>query len=29
MCRPIRSLTQGKGVDPRDFILSIFGGAGA
>lgn len=29
MCRPIRSLTQGKGIDPRTHILSIFGGAGA
>ncbi|KRX01580.1 hypothetical protein PPERSA_01483 [Pseudocohnilembus persalinus] len=29
MCRPIRTLTQGKGSDPRNFILNIFGGAGA
>ena len=28
MCRPIRSITQGKGTDPRFHILSIFGGAG-
>jgi 5-oxoprolinase (ATP-hydrolysing) len=28
MCRPIRNLTQGKGIDPRNHILSIFGGAG-
>jgi 5-oxoprolinase (ATP-hydrolysing) len=29
MCRPIRNLTQGKGIDPRNNILCIFGGAGA
>lgn len=29
MCRPIRTLTQGKGTDPRNYILSVFGGAGA
>lgn len=28
MCRPIRSLTQGKGYDTRDHILACFGGAG-
>jgi 5-oxoprolinase (ATP-hydrolysing) len=28
MCRPIRSLTQARGHDPKDHILSIFGGAG-
>lgn len=28
MCRPIRNLTQGKGIDPRNDILNIFGGAG-
>lgn len=28
MCRPIRSLTQTRGYDPKDHVLSIFGGAG-
>ena len=28
MCRPIKSLTQARGYDPKDHILSIFGGAG-
>lgn len=28
MCRPIRSLTQARGHNPKDHILSIFGGAG-
>lgn len=28
MCRPIRALTSGKGYDPRNHILSVFGGAG-
>lgn len=28
MCRPIRSLTQSRGHNPKDHILSIFGGAG-
>jgi 5-oxoprolinase (ATP-hydrolysing) len=28
MCRPIRSLTQARGYDPKDHVLSIFGGAG-
>ena len=29
MCRPIRSLTQGRGLDPKNYVLSVFGGAGA
>lgn len=29
MCKPIRSLTQGKGKDPKNFTLSVFGGAGS
>jgi len=29
MCRPIRSLTQAKGIDVRTHILNVFGGAGA
>lgn len=28
MCRPIRSITQGKGIDPRTHILAVFGSAG-
>ena len=28
MCRPIRSITQGKGYDTSDHYLSCFGGAG-
>lgn len=28
MCRPIRALTQGKGFNAADHILSCFGGAG-
>ena len=28
MCRPIRALTQSRGFDPKNFILSSFGGAG-
>ena len=28
MCRPIRALTQGKGFNASDHILSCFGGAG-
>ena len=28
MCRPIRALTQARGFDPKNFVLSIFGGAG-
>ena len=28
MCRPIRALTQGKGYNAADHILSCFGGAG-
>lgn len=28
MCRPIRSLTEGRGYDARDHILAAFGGAG-
>ncbi|XP_014239641.1 5-oxoprolinase isoform X2 [Cimex lectularius] len=28
MCRPIRALTQGKGFDTRDHVLTCFGGAG-
>jgi len=28
MCRPIRNLTQGKGIDQRNDLLNIFGGAG-
>jgi 5-oxoprolinase (ATP-hydrolysing) len=29
MSRPIRSLTQGRGFNPKNHILDIFGGAGA
>jgi 5-oxoprolinase (ATP-hydrolysing) len=29
MCRPIRALTQGKGMNAADHILASFGGAGA
>ena len=29
MCRPIRSLTQARGFNPKQHILSVFGGAGA
>ena len=29
MSRPIRSLTQAKGFNPKNHILDIFGGAGA
>lgn len=29
MCRPIRQITHGKGIDPRNCVLSCFGGAGA
>eukprot|EP00002_Diphylleia_rotans_P021998 TRINITY_DN4298_c0_g1_i3.p1 TRINITY_DN4298_c0_g1~~TRINITY_DN4298_c0_g1_i3.p1 ORF type:complete len:1178 (+),score=228.16 TRINITY_DN4298_c0_g1_i3:265-3798(+) len=28
MCRPIRSLTEARGFDPRDHELACFGGAG-
>jgi len=28
MCRPIKSLTQSRGFNPKDHILAIFGGAG-
>ena len=28
MCRPIRALTQSRGFNPKNHILSIFGGAG-
>lgn len=28
MCRPIRSLTQGKGYEPSSHVLACFGGAG-
>ena len=28
MCRPIRALTQGKGFNAADHVLSCFGGAG-
>lgn len=29
MSRPIRSLTQARGFNPKKHILSVFGGAGA
>jgi len=29
MCRPIRNITQGKGCNPKNDILNVFGGAGA
>ena len=29
MSRPIRSLTQARGLNPKNHILDIFGGAGA
>ncbi len=29
MSRPIRILTQGRGFNPKNHILDIFGGAGA
>jgi len=29
MTRPIRSLTQARGFNPKNHILSVFGGAGA
>jgi 5-oxoprolinase (ATP-hydrolysing) len=29
MCRAIRSLTQARGLDPKNYVLSVFGGAGA
>ena len=29
MSRPIRSLTQGRGFNPKNHILDVFGGAGA
>jgi 5-oxoprolinase (ATP-hydrolysing) len=29
MAQPIKNLTQGKGFDPREHVLSVFGGAGA
>ena len=28
MCRPIRSITEAKGYNPKDHILTVFGGAG-
>jgi len=28
MCRPIKSLTQSRGFNPKEHVLSIFGGAG-
>lgn len=28
MCRPIRSITQGKGFDVSNHVLACFGGAG-
>lgn len=28
MCRPIRSITQGKGFDVTNHVLTCFGGAG-
>ena len=28
MCRPIRALTQSRGFNPKNHLLSIFGGAG-
>jgi N-methylhydantoinase A/oxoprolinase/acetone carboxylase beta subunit len=29
MARPIRSLTQARGFNPKNHALSVFGGAGA
>jgi 5-oxoprolinase (ATP-hydrolysing) len=29
MARPIRTLTQARGFNPKNHILSVFGGAGA
>lgn len=29
MCRPIRILTEGKGKNPKDYALAVFGGAGS
>ena len=29
MSRPIRTLTQGRGFNPKNHILDVFGGAGA
>ena len=29
MSRPIRNLTQGRGFNPKNHILDVFGGAGA
>ena len=29
MARPIRTLTQARGYNPKNHILSVFGGAGA
>jgi 5-oxoprolinase (ATP-hydrolysing) len=29
MSRPIRSLTQARGFNPKNHILDVFGGAGA
>jgi len=29
MCRPMRALTQARGLDPKNYVLSVFGGAGA
>ena len=29
MSRPIRSLTQNRGFNPKNHILDVFGGAGA
>ena len=28
MCRPIRGISESKGHDPKQHILSCFGGAG-
>jgi len=28
MCRPIRNISLGKGVDPKNHMLVVFGGAG-
>lgn len=28
MARPIRTLTQARGIDPKSHVLSIFGAAG-
>jgi len=29
MCRPIRALTEARGKELKNFMLTVFGGAGA